>query len=109
MATTTDPVPPADTPPDAHAAPKGTAGAYQYLDEIPRTYCFTDGTVYTPNKGDVCDLPYDPGDGRWQPSKAKVTRLPDNHPEQTAKNAAAQAAERARVLAAAAETGKASA
>lgn len=108
MATTTDPATPADTPPPAAGVPEpGSAGVYQYLDETPRTYCFTNGTVITPSKGDVCAIPYDPGDGRWLASKAKPTRLPDNHPDQAAKNAAEQAAARAEVLAAATETGEA--
>lgn len=110
MATQTDPAPPADAPAAPAPAPKGTGGVYQYLDEIPRTYCFTDGTVITPSQGDVCPIPYDPGDGRWQPSKAKVTRLPDNDKDQAVKNAAEQAAERDeihRAAAAAVETGKA--
>jgi len=111
MATSTDPAPPttaaAGTPP-----PEPTREGplvRQYLDDIPRTYTFHDGTVITPQCGDVCEIPYDPGDKRWGPTKAKVTRLPDNHPDQAAKTAAAQAESRAEVLkaAAAAETGKA--
>lgn len=110
MATTTDPAPPADTPPDAAPSPAaGGAGVYQYLDETPRSYCFPNGLTITPRKGDVCALPYDPGDKRWKPSKAKPTRLPDNDPEQAAVNAAEQAAQRAEILKAAAEAGKASA
>lgn len=105
MATSTDPAPPADTSADAAPAAGGAAGVYQYVDETPRTYCFTNGLTITPSRGDVCAIPYDPGDGRWTPSKAKPTRLPDNHPDQAAKNAARQAAERAEVLAAA-ESGK---
>lgn len=101
MAATTDPAPPADTPPPAAAADPGGAGVYQYLDETPRAYCFANGTVITPRRGDVCAIPYDPHDGRWTPSKAKPTRLPDNHPDQAAKNAAEQADARAAVLAAA--------
>lgn len=106
MATQTDPAPPAD----ASAAPAPAVAVYEYLDEIPHKYCFHDGTVITPNKGDVCTIPYDPGDKRWQPSKAKVTRWPDNDPKQAEKNAAQQAAERDeihRAAAAALETGKA--
>jgi hypothetical protein len=52
----------ADTPPP-------TDGVFEYLDETPRTYQFWDGTVITPSRGDVCRLPYDPLDGRWQSSK----------------------------------------
>jgi len=105
MATSTDPAPPADTAADAPApATKGDGGVYQYLDEIPRTYCFTDGTVITPRAGDVCEIPYDPGDKRWKPSKAKVTRLADNDPKQAEKTAAAQAKERDKILTAAAAT-----
>ena len=108
MATPTDPAPTAETP--AEQAPAtGSAGVYQYLDEIPRTYTFHDGTVITPQRGDVCALPYDPGDGRWQPSKAKPTRLPDNDPKQAAKNAAEQAEARAQVLAKANEQAAAAA
>lgn len=118
MATSTDPAPPADAQP-APAVPEtpapqsaDAAGVYQYLDETPRTYCFTDGTVITPRQGDVCPIPYDPGDGRWKPSKARVTRLPDNHPDQAARDAAEQAEQRTEVhkaaaAAAAIETGKA--
>lgn len=107
MATPTDPAPTAETP--AEQAPAtGSAGVYQYLDEIPHTYTFHDGTTVTPRKGDVCALPYDPGDKRWQPSKAKPTRLPDNDPQQAVKNAAEQAEARAQVLKqAAAAAGKA--
>lgn len=107
MATPTDPAPPAEAP-AATAPAKDGAGVYEYLDETPRTYCFHDGTVITPRKGDVCALPYDPGDGRWQRSKAKPTRLPDNDKDQAAADAAEQAQARAKVLAAT-ETGKASA
>ena len=110
MATQTDPAPPADAPTAPASPPKGAGGVYQYLDEIPRTYCFTTGLVITPSQGDVCEIPYDPADGRWKRSKATVTRLPDNHPDQAAKDAAEQAAERAQVhkaAAAALETGKA--
>lgn len=78
------------------AAAPSTAGAYEYVDETPRTYLFP-GAPQSAEKGDVCPLPYDPGDGRWKPSKAKVTRLPDNDPEQAAKNAAKQAEARAQV------------
>lgn len=116
MATSTDPAPPADAQP-APAVPEtpapqsaDAAGVYQYLDETPRTYCFTDGTVITPQRGDVCPIPYDPGDGRWKPSKAKPTRLPDNDEKQAVKNAAEQAEQRTEVhkaAAAALETGKA--
>jgi hypothetical protein len=112
MATSTDPAAPAAPEAQTDAAPaaqdKGTAGVYQYLDETPRTYQFHDGTVITPQQGDVCVLPYDPGDRRWQPSKAKVTRLPDNHRDQIAKTAAEQAEARADILKSAAETGRAS-
>lgn len=108
MATPTDPAPPAEAP-AVQAPAKDGAGVYEYLDETPRTYCFHDGTVVTPRGGDVCALPQDPGDGRWRPCKAKVTRLPDNHPQQAAKNAAEQAEARTRALTAAADTGKADA
>lgn len=109
MATSTDPAPPAapEAPPPQ---PAGTAGVYQYLDEIPRTYQFHDGTVITPRQGDVCALPYDPADGRWKRSKATVTRLSDNDEKQAVKNAAEQAEQRTEVHKAAAEalgTGKA--
>lgn len=115
MATSTDPAPPADAPPAAAvpetpAAAAGTGGVYQYLDEIPHKYCFHNGLVITPRLGDVCEIPYDPGDKRWKPSKAKVTRLPDNHPDQAVKDAAEQAEQRTeahKAAAAALETGKA--
>ena len=115
MATSTDPAPPADDQPapavpETQAAAAGTGGVYQYLDETPRTYCFTDGTVITPQRGDVRPIPYDPGDGRWKPSKAKPTRLPDNDEKQAVKNAAEQAEQRAqahKAAAAALETRKA--
>lgn len=72
-----------------------SAGVYEYTDEAPHTYCFHDGTVITPQRGDVCAIPYDPGDGRWQKSKAKPTRLPDNHPQQIAAMQATAAQARA--------------
>lgn len=116
MASSTDPAPPADAPP-APAVPEtsapqaaDTAGVYQYLDELPHKYCFHDGTVITPRQGDVCEIPYNPGGKRWKPSKAKVTRLPDNHPDQAALDAAEQAEQRTeahKAAAAALETGKA--
>jgi len=109
MATSTDPAPAADAP-DAAPSPSRPL-VRQYLDETPRTYCFTGGTVVTPQRGDVCEIPYDPGDGRWGETKAKVTRLSDNDPKQAEKNAAAQAETRDKALTAAAaataETGKA--
>jgi hypothetical protein len=89
-------------PPDAAApeqAPEppapSTAGVYEYVDLTPHTYLFPGSGPQTAEFGDVCPLPYDPEDGRWQPSKKKVTRLPDNHPDQIAANqkAAAKAAE----------------
>jgi len=101
MATSTDPAPAAEAPADA--APAGPL-VRQYLDDTPRTYCFTDGTVITPSRGDVCEISYDPGDGRWGETKAKVTRLADNDPKQAEKTAAAQAKERDKILTAAAAT-----
>jgi len=79
----------------------GGGGVCEYVDEQSRTYQFADGTVITPQRGDVCAIPYDPGDGRWQPTKKKVTRLPDNHPDQIALTQAAAADGRAEVLQAA--------
>jgi len=110
MATSTDPAPPttaaADSLPTTMPDPAGPL-VRQYLDETPHTYTFHDGTVITPERGDVCEIPYDPGDRRWGVTKAKVTRLPDNHKDQILKTAAAQAEARAGVLKAAAETGRA--
>lgn len=83
------------------ALPDG-GGVYEYVDETPHTYCFHDGTVITPQRGDVCPIPYDPGDGRWTPSKKKPNRLPDNHPQQIALTQAAAAKTRAEALQAAA-------
>lgn len=80
----------------ADASPP-TGGVFEYLDEGERTYQFWDGTVLTPSRGDVARLPYDPGDGRWQPSKKKVNRLPDNHPDQAAITSAEQAEAREQV------------
>ena len=82
--------PPPDAPapeqaPEAPAAPS-TAGVFEYVGTVQRTYLFP-GAPQTAETGNVCPLPYDPGDGCWQPSKKKVTRLPDNDPEQAAKNA----------------------
>lgn len=99
--------PPPDAPaseqaPQAPAAPPSTAGVYEYVDLTPLTYQFP-GAPLTPRFGDVCDLPYDPADGRWKPSKAKVTRRADNDPEQAEKNAAEQSAARAKVHQQAAE------
>lgn len=73
----------------ADASPP-TGGVFEYLDETPRTYQFWDGTVITPVRGDVSRLPYDPGDKRWAPSKKKINRLPDNHPDQAAITSADQ-------------------
>ncbi len=67
-------------PTDAAPAAQLAGGVFEYLDETPRTYQFWDGTVITPQRGDVCPLPYDPGDRRWKPSKRKPTRQPDNAP-----------------------------
>ncbi|HWU23645.1 MAG TPA: hypothetical protein VN088_19055 [Nocardioides sp.] len=78
----------------------GGGGVYEYVDDQPRTYQFADGTVITPQRGDVCAIPYDPGDGRWSKSKAKPTRLPDNHPDQIPLTQAAAAQQRAQTLAA---------
>jgi hypothetical protein len=93
---------PEPAPPQSAPAAPSTAGVYEYVDDTPHTYFFP-GAPQSAQKGDVCDLPYDPKDGHWQPSKKKVTRLPDNDPQQAAKTAAQQSAERARVLAQAAE------
>jgi hypothetical protein len=93
---------PEPAPPQSAPAAPSTAGVYEYVDLTPKTYLFPDGPQ-TAEKGDVCDLPYDPGDRCWQSTKKKVTRLRDNDPEQAAKTAAQQSAERARVLAQAAE------
>lgn len=79
-------------------APPGGGGVYEYLDETSRTYQFADGTVITPQRGDVCSIPYDPGDGRWGKSKAKPTRLPDNHKDQIVLTQAEAAKTRAEVL-----------
>lgn len=76
----------------------GGGGVYEYVDEQSRTYQFADGAVITPQRGDVCAIPYDPGDGRWSKSKAKPTRLPDNHPDQIAKTQAAAAMAREQAL-----------
>jgi len=99
MATQSPPpdAPAPETAPEAPAAPS-TAGVYEYVDLTPRTYHFDAAPPQTAEFGDVCPLPYDPKDGRWQPSKKKVTRLPD--PQQAAKDeedrraTAAKAAER---------------
>lgn len=86
------------------ALPDG-GGVYEYVDETPHIYQFADGTVITPQRGDVCTLPYLPDrSGRWEPSKKKVTRLPDNHPDQAAATRKAAADARAQVLAAPAPT-----
>lgn len=98
---TQSPPPDAPAPEQAPQAPAAasTAGAYEYVGEQEHTYLFPGYGPQTAERGDVCPLPYDPGDGRWQPSKAKVTRLPDNDPQQGAKNGAEQAQARAEVLA----------
>lgn len=88
--------------PDAPMPPPSTAGVYEYVDLTPRTYLF-EGAPQSAEFGDVCPLPYDPGDGRWQPSKKKVTRLPDNHPDQLEATSKAQSKVRAQVHADAAQ------
>lgn len=98
--------PPPDAPASEQAPPAApaasdsasTAGVYEYVDLTPRTYLFP-GAPQSAEFGDVCPLPYDPGDGNWRPSKKKVTRDPDNDPAQAAKNAQAQTKARADVLA----------
>ena len=62
----------------APAAPCGPA-VRQYVGEPGRTYRFP-GKPVTVEHGDVVEIPYDPGDGNWQPTTAKATRLPDNDP-----------------------------
>lgn len=93
--------PPPDAPapeqaPQEQAATPSTAGAYEYVDLTQKTYLFP-GAPQTAEFGDVCPLPYDPGDGCWKRTKKQVTRLPDNDPEQAAKNAARQAEARAEI------------
>ena len=87
--------PPPDAPapepaPEVPAASPSTAGVYEYVDLTPRTYHFDGAPPQTAEFGDICPLPYDPQDGRWQPSKKRVTRLPD--PQQAAQDAEAQRA-----------------
>jgi hypothetical protein len=97
MATTPTPPDAAAAPeaaPDAPTPPTSTAGVYEYVDLTPRTYFFP-GAPQTAEFGDVCPLPHDPGDGRWQPSKKKVSRLPDNDPRQAEVTSARQAIARA--------------
>jgi hypothetical protein len=78
MATSTDPAPGAEqSAGPVHELPLETAGVYEYVDTTERTYLFPGFAPQGAAYGDVCALPYDPGDGRWKPSKKKVTRLDD--------------------------------
>lgn len=105
---------PADEPEDQAAAEQRPVQGErkfvgEYLDETPRTYQFDGAPPQSAEKGDVCELPHDPGDGRWAPSKAKPTRLPDNHPDQMEITSARQAKARRKAheqAAAAAEGGE---
>lgn len=92
MATTPSPpdAPAPEPAPQPPAAPPSTAGVYEYVDLTARTYHFDGAPPQTAQFGDVCALPHDPADGRWQPSKKKVTRLAD--PAQAAADAQAQRA-----------------
>ncbi len=94
----TDPPPdaaPPSPPPAAESAPQ----AYLFVGTQPKTYLFPGAGPQSAQYGDVCALPYDPGDGRWQKTGAPVTRLPDNHPDQVAKDQAANDEARAKLLA----------
>lgn len=84
-------------PADADQAPSGRkpGGVFQYVDAVPRTYLFDGAPAQSAQYGDICRLPYDPDDGRWQPSTAKPTRLPDNDPLQVEVASATQAVARA--------------
>lgn len=75
----------------------------EYVDDTPRTYQFPGSGPQTAERGDVCELPHDPADGRWKPSTRKLTRLRDNHPDQAAITSAKQAAARAEIHRLAAE------
>lgn len=99
-----DPVAKTDPPPDAapsavSAAAEPAPQAYRYVGTQPRTYLFPGAGPQSAQFGDVCPLPYDPGDGNWLKTGAAVTRLPDNHPDQVAKDQAANDTARARLLA----------
>jgi len=59
-----------------HVLPEG-AGVYEFAGTTPKTYLFPGFPPQSAVRGDVCALPYDPGDGQWQPTKKKVTRLDD--------------------------------
>lgn len=92
--------PPADAPaiqeaPEPPVAPD--SGVFEYVDLTPRTYQFDGAPPQTAEFGDVCRLPYDPGDGNWLAVKKKVTRLPDTHPGQMAIASEDQAQQRAEI------------
>lgn len=83
---------PSSTPADkveAPASPAPTLSAStftgRYVGGSARTYRFP-GAPITVEPGDVAALPYDPGDGMWQASTAKPTRLADNHPDSQPKS-----------------------
>jgi hypothetical protein len=85
MASQSPPPADAEVPPSAPPAPPAAAekgGVFEYVDLTPRTYQFAGAPPQTAEFGDVCALPRDPGDGHWLAVKKKVTRLPDNHPDQ---------------------------
>lgn len=88
-----------EPPPDAAEQPAAPPQAYRYVGTQPHTYLFPGSGPQSAQYGDVCALPYDPGDGRWQPTNAAVTRLPDNHPDQVARDQVANDEARARLLA----------
>lgn len=89
--------PPADAAVPQEAPPPpacAEGGVFEYVDGTARTYLFDGAPPQTAEFGDVCRLPQDPGDGKWLAVKKKVTRLPDNHPDQMAIASAKQSAER---------------
>lgn len=74
MATSSNAAPEADGP--VHVLPDG-GGVYEFVGTQERTYLFPGFPPQTAVLGDVCALPYDPGDGQWRAVKKKVTRLDD--------------------------------
>lgn len=99
----------ADTAADPEPSPEAGPVVLEYLDETPRTYLFPGRAPQSAERGDVCELPYDPADGRWGPTKRKPTRLHDAHPDEAEKRSARQSEARAAIHARAAEQAAAAA
>jgi hypothetical protein len=75
------PVPAPEEPAEAPAGRPAEGCVFEYIDPLPTTYRPQGHPPQTAGLGDVCELPFTPTDGKWKPSTAAVTRLPDNHPD----------------------------